>query len=64
MRIDDDAAAIVALNAGSFETEPFGVRHAADRDQDDVGLDRLGARRPSTGSTFTLSDLSGRVDRR
>ena len=57
MRIDDDAAAIVLLHAGGFEAEPFGVRHAADRDQHDVGLERLRAPPPAAGSTLTLSGL-------
>ena len=61
MRIDDDAAAIVVLNAGSFETEPFGVRHAADRDQDHVGLDRLGGAAVDR-LDLHLERLSGRVD--
>ena len=40
--IDLDAAALVALDAGLVEPEPFGVGHAADRDQHHVGVDRLG----------------------
>ena len=42
MRVDDDAAAIVLLDADGFEAEPFGVGHAADGDEHDVGFERLG----------------------
>ena len=42
MRVDDDAAALSLVDAGLFEPEALGVGHAADRDQHDVGLDRLG----------------------
>ncbi len=61
MRIDDDAAAIVFLNSDSFETEPFGVRHAADRDQDHVGVDRPGGAAVDR-LDLHLERLSGRVD--
>ncbi len=55
MVIDDDAAALVLLDAERFEAEAFGVGHAADRDQHDIGLDRLRRAAPAAGSTFTLS---------
>ena len=41
VRVDDDAAALVLLHAGLVEAEAFGVGHAADGDEHDVGLDRL-----------------------
>ena len=37
-----DLAALVDLEAGLVEAEAVGVGPAADRDQHDVGLDRLG----------------------
>ena len=52
MRIDDDAAAIVALDAGRIEPEPVGVGHAADRDQHDIGLDAF--RRPAARGRLDL----------
>lgn len=36
--VDDDAAAVVELDAGSLEVEAFGVGAAANSDQDDVCL--------------------------
>ncbi len=41
MRIRDDAAALVALNADLIETKPVRVRPPADGDEDRVGFDRL-----------------------
>ena len=45
--IDDDAAALVELDAHRVEAEPVGVGHAADGDQHHVGLD--GFRRAAFG---------------
>ena len=39
--IDLDLAALVGLEAGLVEVEAFGVGAPADRDEDDVGLERL-----------------------
>src|SRR5262249_21357788 len=41
--VDADAAAVVGLDADRVETHIGGVRHAADREQNPVTLDRLGA---------------------
>src|ERR1700722_9941732 len=41
VRIDDDPAAIVLFHADGFEAKTFGVRHAADRHEHDIGVDRL-----------------------
>ena len=40
-----DLAALVGLEPGLVEREAVGVGLAADRDEDDVGFDGLGARR-------------------
>ena len=42
MRVDDDAAALVALHAGFVETEAIGEGPPADGDEHDVGLQNLG----------------------
>ena len=42
MSVDGDAAALVERDARLLQPEPLGVGTAADRDQDDVGLDHLG----------------------
>ena len=43
MRVDDDAAACSSsATPDRLEAEPVGVRHAADGNQHDVGLERLG----------------------
>ena len=41
MMIGDNAAAIVERDAGFLEAETFRVRHAADRDQRNIGFDRF-----------------------
>ena len=50
-----DLAALVGLQPGLVEAEAFGVGPAADRDQHDVGLDRLGR--------AALRGLDGQRDR-
>ena len=61
MRIDDDAAALVALDAGLVEAEALGVGHAADGDQHHVGFDRL--RRAALGRLDRhLQLLAGGID--
>ncbi len=40
--INNDASAFIQLDAELLETQPLGVRHSADRDQNDIGLDRFG----------------------
>jgi hypothetical protein len=39
LRVDDDAAALVELEADVLEAEALGVRAAADGDEDDVGFE-------------------------
>src|SRR5581483_1418224 len=39
--VDNDASALVLLHADAIETKAFGVGHAADGDEHDIGLDRL-----------------------
>src|ERR1700722_3874048 len=41
VRIDDDPAAIVLFHADAFEAKTFGVRHATDRHEHDIGVDGL-----------------------
>ena len=61
MRVDDNAAAIVPLDAGRVETEAVGKRHAPDRHQHAVGFDRL--RRPAgCGLDLHLERFAGGVD--
>src|SRR6201991_1837339 len=42
MRINLHAAAIVERNAGLLQPEAFGIGHAPDADQHDIGFDRFG----------------------
>ena len=50
-----------SVDAGFLEAEPFGERHAADRDQHDIGLD--GFRRAALGRLdLGLQRLAGRID--
>ena len=64
MRIDDDPAAIVLLHADGFETEAFGVRHAADRHENDIGFDRLRSTAARGRLDFHLQCFAGGIDRR
>ena len=64
MRIDDDAAAIVALDADRFEAEALGVGHAADRHQHDVGLERLRGAAAGGRLDLHLERLAGCIDAR
>ena len=61
MIVDDDAAALVERDAGFLQAEPFGVGHAADRDQHHIGLDRLGVA-ALRGLDLHLQLLAGRID--
>ena len=54
MRVDHDLAAL-GLDADRLEAEALGERAPANRDQHDVGLDRLRARRPLAGSIVALT---------
>ena len=63
MRIDDDAAAIVLLHAGGFEAEAFGVGHAPDRDQHDIGFERLRCAAARGRLDLYLERLAGGIDR-
>src|SRR5580698_8077515 len=61
MRVDHDPAAIVFLHADGFEAKAVGVGHAADRDQDNVGLKRFG-RAAGGRFDFDLERFAGGVD--
>ena len=61
--INNDAPALVQFDAKLLEPQPLGVRHPADRNQNDIGLDRFSRaalRRLDRG----LEPFSRRIDRR
>src|SRR5262245_25366359 len=60
--INDHTRAFVQLHAKFFETEALGVRHAANRDQNDISLDRFSS---AALRRFhdCLEPFSGRIDR-
>ena len=51
-----------SLTPASSRPSPSRVGHAADRDQHDVGLERLARRRPAAGSTVTLQRCAVALD--